>query len=408
MSTLILIPPDDPSDAAALFDYLTSGAVGVPPQSRAPLALLPVAAGGSSEVVLIVPAQQLSWHQVQLPKGTLGKGFFSGADATRLRAVLEGLLEEELLDDSAQLHFALEPEPQTQAPVWVAVCNRAWLRTVLQTLEQAARPVRRVVPEFSPEALERTLFVIGSADDAQLVFAQGGALHRWPLSAESVALLNWPADNLVVAEPGLAALAEQSFKRTITIEPCAQRWAQAATSNWNLLQFEFVNSNRDRWWKRINSALSSFLQAPRWRAARLALLATLVFNLAGLNFWAWQQQAAIQQQRQAIHDVLTSTFPKVRVVVDAPVQMSKEVAALMHTSGAPSPRDLDRMLAALGASAPAGTLASTIEFSNAELRLRALGLAASGARAMTTALKRQGYTLSVEGDVVTLRVAAEP
>lgn len=406
MSTLIIIPPDDASDAAALFDYVASGAAGTPSQqSRAPLALLP---GHATEIVLVVPAQQLSWHQVQLPKGTLGKGFFSGADATRLRAVLDGLLEEELLDDSAQLHFALEPEPQTQAPVWVAVCNRAWLRSVLQTLEQAARPVRRVVPEFSPETLERTLYVIGSADDAQLVFAQSGALQRWPLSAASVALLNWPADQPVVAEPGLAALAEQSFKRSVTIEPSAQRWLQAAASNWDLLQFEFVNSNRDRWWKRSNAALSSFLQAPRWRAARLALLATVVVNLTGLNFWAWQQQAALRHQRQAIRDILTSTFPNVRVVVDAPVQMRKEVAALMQTSGAPSPRDLDRMLAVLGASAPAGALASAIEFSNAELRMRGLRLAAPDARALTAALKRQGYALSVEGDMASVHVAAEP
>jgi len=407
MTTLIVTPPADPADAAAQYDYVLSrdGST-LSEQSRAPLALLPGAVGAATEVIVLVAAQQLSWHQVQLPKGTLGKGFFSGTDAPRLRAVLEGLLEEELLDDPEQLHFALQPQPQTQTPLWVAVCDRAWLRLALQKLEQAGRPVRRVVPEFTPDVLERTLFVVGSADDAQMIFTQRGAVLRWPLSAAAVALLNWPKDDAVVAEPAVALLAEQALKRAVTLEPSAQRWLQAAASSWDLAQFELVNSNRERSWKWLSELLLAFAKAPRWRAARLALLATLLLNLVGLNVWAWQQRAAINQQRQAIRTVLTSTFPNVRVVVDAPVQMSKEVTALAQTSGAPSARDLDRMLLALGSLAPAGAVPSAIEFSNAELRLRGLKLAARDLRAMAGALKRQGYTLSVAGDGVLLQPEA--
>ncbi|MDO8250428.1 MAG: type II secretion system protein GspL, partial [Rhodoferax sp.] len=192
MTTLIVTLPSQPADPTALYDYVLAsdgGAVGA--QSSVPLALLP-ALGSNGEVVALVAAHHLSWHQVQLPKGTLSRRFYQDAGGTRVRAVLEGLLEERLLDETSHLHFAIEPEPRAEAPVWVAVCDRAWLQTALQALEQAGRPVSRIVPEFAPDMAQDTLYVIGEPDDAQLVFSTGGGVSVWPLSAASLALLNWP------------------------------------------------------------------------------------------------------------------------------------------------------------------------------------------------------------------------
>ncbi len=74
----------------------------------------------------------------QLPPGIpLG----ANQQTPRLRSILEGLLEDRLLDDPAQLHFALQPGARAGSPVWVAVCDRSWLRDHLQALE-AARPTR--------------------------------------------------------------------------------------------------------------------------------------------------------------------------------------------------------------------------------------------------------------------------
>jgi len=404
MSTLIVILPSEPADAAALYDYvLTSDGTLPGEQSRAPLALLPNGAKGDAEVVALVAAQHLSWHQVQLPKGTLSKGFFQEGGSLRVRAVLEGLLEDRLLDDTQQLHFALEPAPLADAPVWVAVCDLAWLRSALQALELAGRPVSRIVPEFTPEALAETLYVLGQPEDARMVFAERSGVAVWPLSAATLALLNWPEGNAVIAEPAVVALAEQLFKRTVTLEPGAQRQLQAAASNWDLAQFELVNSNRARAWKRWSEWLGSFAKAPHWRAARLALLATLFINVAGLNTWAWKERAAIKTQRQAIDAVLTTTFPKVRVVVDAPVQMAKEVAALEQASGAPSSRDLDRMLAVFGSIAPVTTLPTAIEFVAGEVRLKGLKLQAQELTSFSFKLKPLGYALSAEGDAVLLQ-----
>ena len=407
MTTLIVTLPPEPSDAATLYDYVLSlDGNSVSEQSRAPLALLPLADKAGSEVVALVAARHLSWHQVQLPKGTLGRRVFQEGGGLRVRAVLEGLLEERLLDDTSQLHFALEPQPAADAPVWVAVCERAWLRAALQALEQSGHPVSRIVPEFAPDSLSDTLYITGQPDAAQMVCAAQGGVTLWPVSPATVALLNWPPDQLIVAEPTVAALAEQLFKRSVSLQQSAQRQLLAAQSAWDLAQFDFANSNRARTWKRWQTALSALLQAPRWRAARVAALALLAINLVGLNAWAWKEKSQTNAQRLAIRAVLTDTFPNVRVVVDAPVQMAKEVAALAHASGLPSDRDLDRMASAFVAAAPVNKPPLAIEFVAGELRMKGLALSPQELASVSLNLKPQGYSASIEADAVVIKQVA--
>ena len=408
MTTLIVTLPPAPADAAELYDYVLSpdGST-LGEQSRAPLALLPLV-GNADEVVALVPARKLSWHQVQLPQGTLGRGLFRAGASLRSREVLEGLLEDRLLDETEQLHFAIEPQARTDAPVWVAVCERAWLRAALQALEQAGRPVSRIVPEFAPDTLTQALYVMGEPDDAHLVFTARGGVAVWPLSKAWVALLDWPDTSDIVAEPAVAALAEQLFQRSVTLQQSAQRRLQAARSPWDLAQFDLVNSSRARTWKRWSESLGSLLRAPRWRAARLALLALLAVNLVGLNAWAWKEQALLNAQRVAIRELLTSTFPQVRVVVDAPLQMAREVAVLQQASGVATGRDMETMLGALGVVVPVNTVPSAIEFVAGELRLKGLNLKPEDFSTASVKLKSLGYGASAEGDALVIKQVSGP
>jgi len=408
MTTLIITLPQETASPASLYDYvLTSDGSTVGEQSRAALALLPLA-GRIDDVVAVVPARYLSWHQVQLPKGTLGRRFYQEASPLRVRAVLEGLLEERLLDETAQLHFALAPSPRDDAPVWVAVCDRAWLQAALQALEQSGRPVSRIVPEFAPDERMDVLHVIGEPTDARLVCTTRGGVAVWPATTSSVALLDWPSDQALVAEPAVAALAEQLFKRNATLQQSAQRSLLASQSSWDLAQFELVNSSGARTRKRWSEALGSLLRAPRWRAARVALLALLLVNLAGLNAWAWKEQARVNAQRTAIREVLTGTFPQVRVVVDAPIQMAREVAALEQASGVASGRDLETMLGAFWAVAPAGSAPAAIEFVVGELRLKGLKSDPEAVSALSFRLKPQGYAAHPEGNALVIKQVAAP
>jgi len=408
MTTLIVTLPPASADAAELYDYVLSpdGST-LGEQSRAPLALLPLV-GNADEVVALVPARKLSWHQVQLPQGTLGRGLFQAGARLRSREVLEGLLEDRLLDETEQLHFAIEPQARTDAPIWVAVCERAWLRAALQALEQAGRPVSRIVPEFAPDTLTQALYVMGEPDDAHLVFTARGGVAVWPLSKAWVALLDWPDTSGIVAEPAVAALAEQLFQRSVTLQQSAQRRLQAARSPWDLAQFDLANSSRARTWKRWSESLGSLLRAPRWRAARLALLALLAVNLVGLNAWAWKEQALLNAQRVAIRELLTSTFPQVRVVVDAPLQMAREVAVLQQASGVATGRDMETMLGALAVVVPVNTVPAAIEFVAGELRLKGLNLKPEDFSTASFKLKSLGYGASAEGDALVIKQVSGP
>lgn len=408
MSTLIVTLPTDTPDAATQYDYLLSpDGVSVAQQSRLPLTLLPQVDAGMEVVALVAP-EKLSWQRVQLPRGSLARRFWQDGAAARLRAVLDGLLEDQLLDETTQLHFALEPQARSEVSVWVAVCERAWLQANLQALEQSGRPVSRIVPEFAPDVMGDALYVIGEGEQAQAILSEAGSVARWPLSKASLALLNWPEARDVVAEPGAAALSEQLFKRRVTLEQPAQRRLQALQSSWDLAQFEFANSSGARLRKRLGQASRHLLRAPRWRAARYALLALLLVNLVGLNAWAWREKSQLQSRRAAIQEVLTSTFPQVRVVVDAPLQMHREVAALQHSSGAATARDLEVMLSTFGLAAGTATTPTAIDFSAGELRLKGIKLSADEVSAIAFKLKPQAYSISVEADAVLIKQVAAP
>lgn len=405
MNTLIVKLPLDPADTAALYDYVLvqDGKNGAP--ARAPLGLLPLAGAPAPDVVAMVPARNLSWHQVQLPRGTLKRGFLKEADASRLRAVLEGLLEDQLLDEPARLHFALQPQPRTDAPVWVAVCDRDWLRSALRALEQAGRPVARVVPEFAPDTLADTLRVIGEPDDAYMAFPAGGGVAVWPLSAASLAQLNWPAKASVVAEPSVAHLAEHMFQRSVTLQPVEQSFVQALESAWDLAQFDLVSSSSTRTWKRLSDSTTSFVRAPRWRAARIALLALLAINLVGLNTWAWRERAQLDSKRATLGAILTTTFPHVRVVVDAPLQMTRELEALQRASGIASDLDLETMLSAFGAVAPAIHPPDVIDFVPGEIRMKGYKFSSDQVSQIALELRPQGYVVRAESNFLIMKQA---
>lgn len=409
MATLILTLPRTGLQASSVVDYVLSpDGLSIGAASSAPLALLPSASAGRvSETLLLVDATQLSWHRVQLPKG-------ASSNSARLRAVLVGLLEDQLLDDPAVLHFALEPGAAKDASTWVAVCDKAWLRSSLQALEAAGITVARIVPELTPSAPADadpsaagadSLYAIDNAGQPLLLHASASGVTPWPMQASTVALLQWPQDAPLRAEPTVAALAEQLFGRSVQLQSRAERVLAACQSDWDLAQLDLVNNQRSRSLKRISGAARALLQAPRWRAVRWSLLALVAVNLLGLNVRAGAERAAMQAQRKAIDKVLTSTFPATQVVVDAPVQMQRAVTALQQNTGALGARDFETLLGAWAHAAPTAPPPSGLDFANGELRLRGVTLPAPALAEATQSLKAQGYTLSATGADLTLRGA---
>ncbi|NPC57975.1 type II secretion system protein GspL [Caenimonas soli] len=396
MSALLVFLPPHPISASTEFEYaLTRDGSTVEAHGSAQASLLPAPTRAGTEVVAVVPAAMLSWHRLELPKGT-------SAGSPRLRAVLEGLLEDQLLDEPDTLHFAVQPQVKPSEPLWVAACDRSWLRSAVQVLEAAERPAARIVPEFAPEGAP-ALYALGDPQQGSLVVVGSDGVMTLPLSSQALGLLpSLPEDTRCVAEPAVAAMAEQVLHRPPVIQQAPQRWLQAAQSDWDLAQFEFSSSGRARALKKLGTAWADVLAAPQWRPARWGVLALVAINLIGLNAWAWRERSALEEKREAIRRTLTQTFPQVKVVVDAPVQMEKEVAALRQATGTTSGRDLEAMLGALSAASPPGRAVSGVEFSQGELRVKGLASTPEEARAVTAALKSQGFSSTLQGDTLAI------
>ncbi|MDM0031573.1 type II secretion system protein GspL [Variovorax sp. J22P271] len=368
-------------------------------QGSAAPALLP----SSDEVILGVPAAALSWHQVTLPQGSM-------SGAVRLRSVLNGLLEDRLLDDPESLHFALEPGARAAVPVWVAACNRIWLRSAVQALEAAGRRVTRIVPEFAPQPAGSPpmVFAIGDPDAALCIVCGTEGVATLPLDAAGVALAGpLPADTTALAEPAVAELAEAVLGRRVPIVKPAERWLQASRSPWDLAQFDLASTGRARASKKVAALARALWYGRRWRAARWGVLALLLAQFVGLNAWAWKERNALDAKRGAVRSLLTQTFPAVKLVVDAPVQMAREVAALQQATGGVTPSDLEPMLVALAASLPPGRVPTAIDFSAGQLRLRGLGLPATEFASVKTALSSRGYSARTESDLLLVQAEAQ-
>lgn len=402
MSSLIFLLPHAPVGPTTEFAYLvTSDGRSVGDHASAPAALLPRPSGAGGEVVAIVPVSALSWHQVELPKGV-------SAASPRLRAVLEGLLEDRVLDEPESLHFAIQPGARAGEPVWVAVCNRQWLRDAVHALEAVERPISRIVPEFAPEE-PIALHAIGDPDNATLVLAGSDGVLALPLAAQALALLPpLPEGVRRVAEPAVAALAEQLLQQPVELQQATQRWLQAAQSGWDLAQSEFASSNRARAVKRMTAVWVDILRSPQWRPARWGAVLLVVANLLGLNAWAWKERSSLDAKRESVRRILTTTFPQVKVVVDAPLQMEKEVALLRQTAGATSARDLEAMLGALATVAPPQSALAAIEYTAGELRAKGLAAAPPDAAALSESLRGSGYAAELRGDTLVITVREAP
>lgn len=414
MSSLIVALPVTLPQAASQLAYVQSvDGKSVSQQSTAAPGLLP----GLNMVdrVAVVPAAAMSWHLLQLPRGALGRRAWSDSQSPRLRAILEGLLEEQLLDEPVQLHFALAPQARDDGPVWVAVCDRAWLRSWLAVLEQHQCPVTRIVPEFAPtEGAGATdaLYVTGSPGQAQVVWSASGRQSVLPLTSATAALLDWPATSPIIAEPSVAATAETLFQRPVDLQHSAERWLLASQGEWDLAQFDLANPGRARRWRRWGRWAADGLRAPRWRAARWALVSLVAVQLAGLNAWAWAERNSLAARQLAVRQVLTQTFPGVKTVIDAPVQMERELALLRRQAGGMAPSDFEPLMVAFSSVITSLSLVnsaqSAIEYVANELRIKGFPVSPAQVEEASRMLRPQGFTLRSDGGVLVIQAGTAP
>ena len=402
MSTLILTLPlpcgSTPEyEFVQLSDDLQSLA-----QGRAAAALLPAYNARTTALVAVVPARALSWHAVAAP-ARVRAGLLSGRmELARRRAVLTGLLEELLLEDAEQMHFAVFAGPADS--LWVATCDRHWLTQVLQPLELAGYAVTRLAAESVPRAEAPVqAHLCTGMEPAQMVFSGPQGVGVLPLSLATLAYVRGLGVVEFFAEPALLRLAEQMTGAPVTLQTAAQRMQLAAQSPWNLAQGEISASQGGRLFKRLVEAWQQWMHAPAWRPMRWGVLALVLLQILAANALAWKQRSDLAQRRLAAQAILTQTFPDVQVVVDAPLQMQRALDALAVARGAAQGPDVGRVLTALGPLSSDMHVVA-LDLSDSVLRLKTTGLSDATVPAVLAGLASQGLPAVWQDGQITIQL----
>ncbi|HEX6720840.1 MAG TPA: type II secretion system protein GspL, partial [Burkholderiaceae bacterium] len=317
MSILVVLLPsrdragsaaDGERDAAPEYAYLLSAdGLSVARQGRTTAALLPKA----DTVIAWLGPTDVSWHRITLPR----------APASKLRAALVGLLEEQLLEDEQAVHLAVAPQASAGQPAWVAAAHKRWLQHHLEQLEKAGAFVERVVPALWPDDPPSGHFF--AASDA----ADGSSAQTWLAYSDANGVRcarmagTWVRDQMTAwarqgarwsASPAVAAQAERWLGVPVAVRADADHALQAVRSLWNLRQFDLAARARGSrmlrdTWKRLWS--------PAWRPARIGALALVLLHIVGINLWALHQRGEIERRKQAMVALLKAAHPQIGTIV---------------------------------------------------------------------------------------------
>ena len=302
------------------------------------LAALPKA----DEVELIAPAVKVLLTSVVAP----------ARNRRKLLQLLPYAVEEKLMYDPESIHTAPAASVPPSGEVALAAIDKGWLRRTLELFAQAGLQPRKMWPEtLLPPLLTNTWTAIWNGHEGLVRngVLSGSSLDGGNADTPPLALLLAAQEaKLRGAAPGkiilrLAGNAEQPdlarWSAQLGVEThmgAAWDWRRAPHTQEpgiNLLQGEFAaSSGGHAWLARLRPALI---------VAGLIVLVQL-----GGTVIDWAQLS--YQQRRLNADMLASfrkAFPEAKVIVDAPLQMQRNLADLRHAAGMADASDFLPLLA---------------------------------------------------------------
>lgn len=287
--------------------------------------LAQIAANGAHPVVLI-PGACVSMHGASLPT----------QNRQRMLRAAPYALEDQLVDDVEDLHFALGDSGGDQ-PTPVAVIARARMDHWLARLREHGLEPQLVAPDYLAVPWQEgawSLWVEGNTVLLRSARQRGSVLDVATLDVMLPLLLNEsdtrPARLVVYGRlpddgQGMQSLCLESgleFQQHSGDESLLQKAASAGEGALvNLLQGDY--GRREQWGRQWRPWLPVAAMLAIWLAVHLAGLVVDHFRLSG------QSQALAHK----IDQIYLATFPDARKVVDARVQMEQRLNELRRGGG---------------------------------------------------------------------------
>nr|WP_315400381.1 type II secretion system protein GspL [uncultured Duganella sp.] len=335
MSTLFIRYPGKASvdsGAAQTCPFALVGDGGhVAQQGTSPLGNLGELIAASRRVVLMLAASDATLLRVKAPP----------LSASRLKAALPALVEEQVLGDTADCVLAAGA-PDADGVRTVAVVQRAWLEVLVKALlAQGAHsvsvlPMQLCLP-FQPGSVSAALSLNDAGYELILRRSQydgmGLALPAAPLAAlqalramagdEPVTLYLSP-DQMAQFAPLVADAANAPHGISLA-EDHWQHWIAASRS----AGLDLAPA--------LGAAGASAREWRRWRwPLRIAALALLV-NVVGLNVEWMRMKREAADLRLAMMQTFKAAYPKETVILDPIAQMRKKISLAKADDGQAAP-----------------------------------------------------------------------
>lgn len=294
-----------------------------------PLAALPK----GHECIAIIAAERVLCIAAKLPPGS----------RRRWQAALPFVAEEHTLPDPEDNHVV--PGPMlADGRMMLAVVDKAWLKRIIDSCRTAKLSVRRMLPEtFLPTLAADTWVLVwdGSNGFIRTGVASGIALDSGDAASAPLALrllLNAPPESLpkkiIVRFPQHVAQEQHNLPQwSDLVVPLA------AGPVWDWRRATIIDSTLDLLWGDFAPRAKFREWWPNLRPAVLILLAVLAVETIGTNLeWALLAQEKNKLARE-MERTFRTTFGATSVLVNAPLQMQRNVAQLRHGAGLPDNGD---------------------------------------------------------------------
>lgn len=354
MNTLRIYFSGQWRDSASPCPWVLCDESGAVLQSGAdPLAALPK----GCECIAIAAPDRVLHVAVKLPPGA----------RRRWQAALPFAVEEHTLGDPEDTH-AVPLLTLADGRTAVAIADKPWLGRVVGACRTAKLPLRRMIPEtLLPRCAPDTWTLVwdGVSGFVRTGSASGMALDNGDAATPPLALrlsLNAARKNSPPPAPGKI---EVRFPQQL---PEAQRnlpqWGDLAAAlvagpAWDWRREPIPDGAPNLLWGEFAPRFRIGEHWPKWRPLALILLAALGVEIAGANAeWALLAREKKSLARE-MERSFRATFGEDSAVVNAPLQMRRNLADLRHTAGLPDNGDLLPLLDAAApplAALPAGSV----------------------------------------------------
>lgn len=283
----------------------------------------------ANETIVIAPASRVLLLEAALPKG----------NRKQMRQALPFAVEDKVSADPETIHVAAGAR-HADGKTPLAVIDKQWLRRALDALAEAGVFPRRVIVETLAPPLDPGAWTVvwrGNEGFVRTGLTSGLSLagNQSPPIELRLALREGPAPREIVVQPiaELPDLARWSSELGLPVNAGRRwDWSGAADSPINLLQGEFASGRADKVFSKLRPVLIF-----------AAIIVALQFALTIFD-WA-RLRAETNRLNAAIEQTFRQAFPDAKVVVDAPLQMQRNLAALRRASGQAESGDFFSLLA---------------------------------------------------------------